>query len=86
MITAEGTDRIDNLIHLPERHPIHLLVQLIEVCFNLLVVIGTVFVVAFIEHSQNRFTITVVGWVLLNVGFQGFKELFYNITVLLRFW
>ena len=42
MITAEGTDRIDNLIHLPEGHAVHLLGQHIEVCFNLLVAIGTI--------------------------------------------
>ena len=85
MITAEGTDWVDDLIHLPQGHTVHLMIKLIEVCTDLLVVIGTVFVVAFVEHGQNRLAITVAGRVLLDVCFQGVKELFHIITVLLRF-
>ena len=31
MIPAEGTDRINDLIHFPQRHTVHLAVQLIEI-------------------------------------------------------
>ena len=30
MITAEDTDWVDDLIHLPERHTVHLLVEIVE--------------------------------------------------------
>jgi len=53
MIPAEFAYGINDLIHLPELHPVHLLVELIEVRTDLLVVIGVVFVVAFVEHLQN---------------------------------
>ena len=43
MIPAELTDRIDDVIHLPQGHSVHLLVELIEVRLYLLVVIGIVF-------------------------------------------
>ena len=85
MIPAQLTDRVDNLIHLLQGHAVHLPVEFVEVFLDLFVVIGIVLVVALIEHGQNRLTIAVVGWVLLDVCFQGFKELFHNITVLLRF-
>ena len=53
MIPTELTDWVDNPIHLPERHSIHLLVELVEVRTDLFVVIGAVFVVTFVQHSQN---------------------------------
>ena len=85
MIPAEPTDRINDAVHLPERHPIHLLVELIEVRTDLLVVIGIVFVVAFIEHRQNGVTIPKVRWMLRNMLFQGFQELFHYYH-LHKFW
>jgi len=48
MIPAEFTDRVDDLVHLPERHSVHLLVELVEICADQLVVIGLIFVEAFI--------------------------------------
>ena len=48
VIPAELTDRVNNFVYLPERHSIHLLVQLVEVRTDLFVIIRTVFVVTFI--------------------------------------
>lgn len=48
MVTAQHTDRIEDLIHLPEWHAIHLTVQFFEVRLYLLVIVGIVFVEAFI--------------------------------------
>ena len=85
MISTEFTDWVDNLIHLPQGHTVHLLIKFIEVRFNLLVVIGIVLVVAFIEHGECRLTVAIVGWMLLDMGFQYFEECVHNITVLSRF-
>lgn len=48
MVTAQHTDRIDDLIHLPQGHSVHLPVEFIEVRLYLLVIVGIVFVEAFI--------------------------------------
>ena len=48
MIPAEFADRVDDLIHLPQGHSVHLPVEFIEVRLYLLVIVGIVFVEAFI--------------------------------------
>ena len=85
MISAELADWVEDLIHLPQGHSVHLSIEFIEVCFDLFVVVGVILVVAFVEHGQHGIAISVAGWMLLDMGFQGFKKLFHNITVLLRF-
>lgn len=50
MIPAESANRIDYSVHLPEWHPIHLPVQLFKIRLYLLIVIGVVFIEAFIEQ------------------------------------
>ena len=51
MIPAEFTNWVDDLIHLPQGHSVHLLVKLIEGRADLFIVVWIVFVVAFLEHS-----------------------------------
>ena len=85
MISAQFADRVDDLIHLPQGYPVHLLVEFVEVSFNLLVVIGIVFVVAFIEHSQNRLSIPEIRRVLFDIGFQRFK-VFFRVYHLQGWW
>ena len=51
MVTAQLADRIDDLIHLPQGHSVHLLVKLIEIRLYLLIIVGIVLVVAFVEHG-----------------------------------
>lgn len=48
MVPAELANWIDYSVHLPEWHAIHLTVQFFEVRLYLLVVVGIVFVEAFI--------------------------------------
>ena len=51
MVTAKFTHRVYDFIHIPERHLVHLLVELIEVSSDLFVIVGIVFVIAFVEHG-----------------------------------
>ena len=57
VIPAEDTARIYDFVHLSERHPVHPLIQLVKVCLYLLIVIGIVFVITFVEHTQDRLCI-----------------------------
>ena len=69
MIPAEIAHQVNDLIHLPEQHSVHLLVELIEVLTDLLIVIGIVFFVAFVEQGQDRLAISQVRWMLCNMPF-----------------
>ena len=40
VIPAELTDRVNNFVYLPEQHSIHLLVEFIEICTDLFVIIS----------------------------------------------
>ena len=73
MIAAESANRIDDLIHLPQRHAIHLLVELMEVRSYLLIVVGIVFVVALVEHGQDRFAVSEAGWIRFDMRLQALK-------------
>ena len=70
MIPAEPANRIDDLIHLPQRHAIHLLVELVEICTDLLIVVGIVFIVALVEQGQDRFAVPEVGGIRFDMRFQ----------------
>lgn len=60
MIPTQFAYRIDDLIHLPQGHSVHLPVQLIEICLYLLVVVRIVFVMVFVKHGQVRFPISII--------------------------
>ena len=49
MVTAEGADWIHDLIHLPERHAVHQLVQLVEILLDFVVIHQIDFVVGFMD-------------------------------------
>ena len=85
VVTAEGADRVNDPIYLLQGQAVHSLVQRLEVRPDLFVVVGIVLVVAFVEHGQHGLGIAVAGWVLLDVGFEGFQYCFHDITVLLGF-
>jgi hypothetical protein len=85
VIPAEFTDWIYDVVHLPERQPIHLFIEFGEVRADLLVIIGIVFVVAFIEHRQNGVAIPKVRWMLCNMPFHSFQDLFHGYH-LQKFW
>ena len=49
VVTAEGADWIHDLIHLPERHAVHQLVQLVEILLDFVVIHQIDFVVGFMD-------------------------------------
>ena len=53
VVTAEGADRIDDLIHLPERHAVHQLIQLMEIPLDFVIVHQIDFVVSFVKHGED---------------------------------
>ena len=85
MIAAESANRVDDLIHFPQRHAIHLLVELMEVRSYPLIVVGIVFVVALVEHGQDRFAVPKVGWISFDMRFQRFKTGIQNNIPPLKF-
>ena len=48
MIPAQPAHRIDDVVHLPERHSVHLLVELIEVRTDMFIVVEVVSVNEFV--------------------------------------
>lgn len=85
MLPAEFTDWVNDLIYFPERHAIHLPVEFVEVRTDLFVVIEIVFIVALVEHGEDRLAIAVVWWIGFYVGFQKFKIRFQGNTPK-KFW
>jgi hypothetical protein len=80
VIPAEFADWIDDLIHFPQGHSVHLLVEFIEVCLDLFVVIRIDFAVAFVEHGQDGVGIAEVEWMGFDVRFYGFQISFQGNT------
>ena len=82
MLPAEGTDSIDDAIHVPEGNAVHMAVEVIKDCFDFLRVHAVILIVAGIEHFQNGLcvSITIVWWMLRNISFQNFKILFQGNT------
>ena len=70
MITAQGTNRVDDPVHLPQFHAVHGLVQGIEVFLDLFVVHFVDLVVGLVQKSQNGVTIPEVQRVFLYLLFQ----------------
>ena len=85
MIPAEFAHRVDDLVHLSQGHPVHLLVELMEVRSYLLIVVGIVFVVALVEHGQDRFAVSEVRWICFDMSFQRFKTGIHNNIPPLKF-
>ena len=85
MIPAEFADWVYDFIHLLQGHTVHLLIELIEVCLYLLIIVGIMFVVALVEHVQDRLTIPEIRWMLCNIGFQSIKISFQGNTSQ-KFW
>ena len=73
MVAAESAYRIDDLVHLPQRHTVHLLVEIIEIRSYQFLVIWIDFVVAFVEHGLDRFPVHEIGWICFDMRFQFLK-------------
>ena len=85
MILVKLTNRVYNVIHLPQAHSVYLLVELMEAHADLFVIVGIIFVMALVEHGQDGFIVPKVRWMLCNMLFQGFQELFHYYH-LQKFW
>lgn len=51
-----------------------MLVELIEVCANLFAIIGTIFVVTFVEHGQDGLATSKVRSMRIHMRFKYFEE------------
>ena len=78
MFPAEGADRINDPIHLPEGHTVHLLVQIGKGCLDRSIVQPVTFAVSVIQHIKDRVAVAVtVVWrmirhILSQLGYQFF--------------
>ena len=77
VVTAEGTERIQDGIHLPEGHAVHGLVEGMEVRLGLCVVHVVDLVVGFVETSQDGITVAEVWRILCDKGSQLLKVVFH---------
>jgi len=84
MLPAEGADYINDPIHLPEGHPVHLLVQIGKGSFDLSIIQPVAFAVSIVQHIQDRVAVavTVVWWMIRHILLQLGYQFFHNITVL----
>jgi hypothetical protein len=75
MFPTESTDRIDHTVHVWDWYILHVAVEFSEAVFDLIRVHLVMLAVAIPEHLQDRpcITVTVVGWIGFDVGFQNVK-------------
>ena len=59
MLPAEGADHINDPIHLPEGHTMHLLVQIGKGCFDLSIIQSVAFAVSVVQHIQDGMAVTI---------------------------
>ena len=57
MISTQNTYRVDDLIHLPQVHAVHLPVEFVEVLFDSTIVHPVGFSVGFVEQCQHRIAV-----------------------------
>lgn len=69
MVPAKAADRVQDPVHLPEGHAVHLLIKLVEVLFDSAVVHGVDLGVGFVEHGQNG--LAAAGRMGVDVGSEG---------------
>lgn len=79
MLPSEGTDSIHHPLHLPERHTMHPLVQILKGSFHGIGIGVIAFMVIDVEHLQDGVGITaVVGWILCHMAFQDLDILIHS--------
>ena len=70
MIPAEGTDRVNDPVHLPQGHTIHSLIQCVEICFDFIVVHGIGFAVCLVKKAKDGIRISWIQWVRRQGGYH----------------
>ena len=58
MMATKAAHRINDLIHLPQGHAVHLLVEPLEIRLDLLIGHGVDVAVGFVEEAQHRLVIS----------------------------
>ena len=76
MIPTQSTHRVDDLIHLPQIHAVHLSVQFVKVLFEASVIHFVGFSIGFVEQYQYGFSVTEILWIFCDIGSQLFKVSF----------
>ena len=69
MIPTQCAYRIGDSIHLPERHTVHRLIQLMKISLDAVIVHAVGIAVWLIEHGQDRISISKAGQVLCQLSF-----------------
>lgn len=67
MVTAEGTDRVDDLLHFTEGHAVHGYIEVIEVLTDNLVIKSVEFRIDIEQHFQKRFRISLRFLLLIGI-------------------
>ena len=82
MLPTEGTDGIDDTVHVRDRYILHVAVKFSESCFDLLRIQLVVLAIGIPEHLQNGMDIAlaVVGWIGFNVSSQKIVIVFQGDT------
>ena len=74
MIPAQRTDRINDIIHLPQGRAVHCLIQRMEVGLDFVIVHDAGFAVGFVQYSEDESSLLRSGG---EVVLRAFKALTY---------
>ena len=70
VVSAQGTDGIDDFVHLAEWHSVYQLIEVVEVLLQPPVVHGVGFRKSLVEHGKYGVSVSEVRWVGVDMGFQ----------------
>ena len=73
MVTAQPANRVDDLIHLPQLHSVHLPIQFVEVFPDRSIIHLVGISVGFVEQCQYRFTVSEVWRIFCDMGSQSLE-------------
>jgi len=76
MVPAQCTHRVDDPVHVPQFHAVHLSVEFVEVLLDGSIVHPVGFRVSFVEQCQYRIAVSEVWRIFCDIASQFFKVLF----------
>ena len=78
MIPTQGTDRIDDLIHLRQGFAVHALVEFLKVSLDLFILEAAIFVISIVQHLQDALGIVgVLGLQVIQLRLEGGHKLIH---------
>ena len=78
VIPTQGTNRIDDLIHLLQGFAVHMLIEFPKVCLDLLVLEAAIFVISIVQHLQDALgVIGVLGLQVIQLLVEGGHKLIH---------